>query len=185
MLQRVIRAVQTGLGLMVVAALLTGCGFRLQGTTPLPFDTLLVSIPENTEFGADVRRAIRAASPQTTIVNNPSQPHQAKLQQVQESRSAREVSLNPQGRVEEFELTLSYTFRLVTANDEIILPATTLTAVRDLPFDDRVVQAKEIEEATLFRQMQRSLVPRLLRRISAVDVSQNYAKLQKSANNAR
>jgi LPS-assembly lipoprotein len=185
MLQRLIRAIRVGLGLMAVAALVSGCGFRLQGTTPLPFDTLLVTIPENTEFGADVRRAIRAASPQTTIVNDPSIPHQAKLQEVQESRTAREVSLNPQGRVEEFELTLRYTFRLVTANDEIILPATTLTAVRDLPFDDRVVQAKEIEEATLFRQMQKSLVPRLLRRISAVDVSQNYAKIQKSANNGR
>lgn len=168
-------------GLSLIVGLLAGCGFRLQGSTPLPFDALLVTIPENSEFGADVRRAIRAASPETIIVNDPKAPYQARLQQIDERRTAREVSLNPQGRVEEFELTLSYTFSLETFNGEIILPATTLTAVRDMPFDDRVVQAKEGEQATLFRQMQKSLVPRLMRRITAPDVAQNYAKLQKAA----
>lgn len=167
--------------ILVFATAVSGCGFRLQGSTPLPFDSLLVTIPENSEFGADVRRAIKAASPQIIIVNDAQAPYQVRLQQIDEKRTAREVSLNPQGRVEEFELTLTYTFSLVAANGELILPPTTLTAMRDMPFDDRVVQAKEGEQATLFRQMQKSLVPRLLRRITAPDVAQNFNKLQKAA----
>lgn len=198
-----------------VLALLLGlgaCGFQLQGTTPLPFDTLSITIPENTQFGSDVRRAIKAASPNTkiiepnalasdfvispnaqlnnvgsqttTLVANPAQmkrdssvPYQAQLQQISQSRNARVVSLNAQGRVEEYELTLTFVFRIVSDKNEIILPDTVLTSVRDLPFDDRVVQAKESEQATLFRDMQKSLVPRIIRRIAAPDVKQRYDEL--------
>jgi LPS-assembly lipoprotein len=202
---------------------LTGCGFQMQGTTPLPFDTLSITIPENTLFGADVRRAIKAASPNTTIIepsdstlefvrdpnaqlnnmgsmtstltveNKPTiqinqtrqttqtetkaVPYQAQLQQVSESRNARVVSLNAQGRVEEYELTLKFVFRIVNSKNEIILPDTVLTSIRELPFDDRVVQAKESEQATLFRDMQKSLVARILRRMTAPDVKQRYDAL--------
>jgi LPS-assembly lipoprotein len=39
------------------------------------------------------------------------------------------------------------------------------------------VQAKESEQNTLFRDMQKSLVARIVRRISAPDVQQNYKAL--------
>lgn len=165
------------LAVSLLALLLGACGFKLQGATPLPFDTLLMKVPENSAFGADLRRAIKAASPGTVLVEQASVPYDAALQQIAETRSAREVSLNAQGRVEEYELTLVYTFNIVAADGEIILPNTTLRAVRNLPFDDRVVQAKEGEEATLFKQMQSSLVSRILRRISAPDVAERYAEL--------
>jgi LPS-assembly lipoprotein len=138
---------------------------------------LLVSVPENTQFGADLRRAIRASSPDTTILNDSIDPYQAQLQQISSTRTSRELSLNAQGRVEEYELTLTYIFRIVDANGDIILPATTLRVVRNLPFDDRVVQAKEGEEATLFAQMQNSLIARIMRRISAPDIEARYRAL--------
>lgn len=163
--------------LLTVMVIASGCGFRLQGSTPLPFDTLLMKVPENSAFGADLRRAITAASPHTVLVEQPSTSYNAALQQIAETRSAREVSLNAQGRVEEYELTLTYTFNLVSADGDIILPNTTLRAVRNLPFDDRVVQAKEVEEATLFKQMQAGLISRIVRRISAPDVTKRYAEL--------
>ncbi len=173
--------------LLVVAPLLASCGFQMQGATPLPFDRLSVTIPENTQFGADVRRAIRAASPNTIIVA-PGAPlrgekpsYQAQLQQVNVVYNTREVSLNAQGRVEEYELTLAFTFRLVNARNEVILPDTTLVAVRDLPYDDSVVQAKEGEMQSLFNTMFRSLVDRLVRRITAPDVAQAYERLEREA----
>ena len=186
--QRARSAIWPGWALMLaLTILLTACGFRLQGATPLPFERLSITIPDNTQFGADVRRAIRAASPDTVIVSNEpllkgEKPNfQAQLQQVSVSRNIREVSLNPQGRVEEYELTLIFTFRLVNARSEIILPDTTLVTVRDLPYDDNVVQAKEGEIATLFEQMQRSMVDRLMRRITSPDVIQTYERLERKA----
>jgi|AntAceMinimDraft_1070359.scaffolds.fasta_scaffold02216_5 LPS-assembly lipoprotein len=170
--RRVFAWLAVGLTLVVSA-----CGFQLQGASPLAFDTLLVSVPENTQFGADLRRAIRASSPDTTILNDSIDPYQAQLQQISSTRTSRELSLNAQGRVEEYELTLTYIFRIVDANGDIILPATTLRVVRNLPFDDRVVQAKEGEEATLFAQMQNSLIARIMRRISAPDIEARYRAL--------
>ena len=119
------------LGLAVL--MLTACGFRMQGETPMPFDSLYITIPQNSQFGADIRRAIRAASPNTKIIetsdmvvratdfdvdDNADSPGalnalklkkaqklaQAKLEQVAEFRNTRQVSLNSQGKVEELEL---------------------------------------------------------------------------------
>jgi LPS-assembly lipoprotein len=88
------------LGLMTL--LLAGCGFKMQGVTPMPFDSLAITIPQNTQFGADVRRAIRAASPGIVIIEPSAiQPSvktvpQARLEQVSEVRNSRIVSLNAQ-----------------------------------------------------------------------------------------
>lgn len=166
------------LALALMILTISACGFRLQGSTPLPFDTLLMKVPENTAFGADLRRGIKAASPNTMLIEQADVPYDAALQQISETRTAREVSLNAQGRVEEYELTLTYTFNVVSADGDILLPNTTLRAVRNLPFDDRVVQAKEVEEATLFSQMQIGLVSRIIRRISAPDVAERYDELK-------
>lgn len=196
-----------GLLVAVAAMLLSACGFRLQGETPLPFNSLYITIPQNTQFGADIRRAIRAASPNTKIIetsdmviratdfgdeddaDSPGAVNalklkraqkiaQAKLEQVAEFRSTRQVSINSQGKIEELELSLRYTYRLVDYKNRIIVPDTTLYSVRNLPFDDRVVQAKEGEAATLFKDMQKSLVTRILRRITAPDVKERWDVVQ-------
>ena len=169
-------------GLLVV-----GCGFKMQGSVPLPFKSLHITIPQNTQFGADVRRAIQAISPDTRLIElsdgttkQVRELAQARLEQLDETRQQRIVALNAQGKVEEFELTLKFTFRLVNAKDQVILPATTLTATRSMPFDERVVQAKEGEAATLFKDMQKSLVTRIVRRISAPDITQRWETLSKA-----
>jgi LPS-assembly lipoprotein len=181
------------LGLM--ALLLAGCGFKMQGATPMPFDSLSITIPQNSQFGADVRRAIRAASPNTVIIEpsaaqpvapgektkvDPKSLPQARLEQVAEQRNTRIVALNARGKPEEFELTLVYTFRLVNAKNQVILPNTTLYAARSMPFDERVVQAKEGEAATLYRDMQKSLVARMMRRLTAPDIKQRWDELNKA-----
>jgi LPS-assembly lipoprotein len=181
------------LGLMTM--LLAGCGFKMQGVTPMPFDSLAITIPQNSQFGADVRRAIRAASPGIVIIEpsaakpivpgeklviDPKTVPQARLEQISEVRNSRIVSLNARGKPEEFELTLVYTFRLVNAKNQIILPNTTLSAARAMPFDERVVQAKEGEAVTLYRDMQKSLVARMMRRLTAPDIKQRWDMLQAS-----
>jgi len=149
--------------------LLTACGFAMRGVTPLPFDTLYVGLPDTTQFGADVRRAIRAASPDTRLVSTPKEA-QAILQQVNDVRTLREVSLNAQGRVEEYELGINYTFRLIDAKGRALIPDTTLSIYREMPYDDQVVQAKQGQIETLYKAMQRDLVSRLLRRLTAPEV---------------
>jgi LPS-assembly lipoprotein len=173
--------------LALVTLLLAGCGFKMQGVTPMPFDSLAITIPQNSQFGADVRRAIRAASPDIVIIESSAAQSgvktvpQARLEQVSEIRNSRIVSLNARGKPEEFELTLVYTFRLVNAKNQIILPDTTLSAARAMPFDERVVQAKEGEAVTLYRDMQKSLVARMMRRLTAPDIKQRWDEIKASS----
>jgi len=166
------------LALLGAAMLLAACGFRLVGTAPLPFDTLYIDVPDTTRFGADIRRAVRAASPHTQIVDTP-QTAQARLQNLALTRSQRELSLNPQGQVEEYELTLAFRFNVVDRDGELILADTTLAASRDMPYDAQVVQAKQSEMETLYQDIERSLVARILRRLTAPDVRAAVERLER------
>lgn len=194
--------------LYIAVLVLAGCGFRMQGETPLPFKTISITIPENTQFGADIRRAIQASSPNTQIIEldelnkafqdlDPKNAQsaastnlskisllstsiEAQLQQVNETRTARPVSLNAQGRVEEFELTLQYTIRLIDSKGQVILPDTTFTSVREMPYDDRFAQAYATEQSTIFKDMQKSLVSRIMRRITSQDVIERARNLAKT-----
>ena len=198
-------SIRSRIMLSLAAVVLASCGFRMQGETPLPFKTMSITIPENTQFGADIRRAIKASSPNTQIIElddlnkafqdldkNDAQAvasanlskvsllstsTEAQLQQVSEIRNARAVSLNAQGKVEEFELTLQYTIRLIDSKGQVILPDTTFTAVRQMPYDDRFAQAFATEQATMFKDMQKGLVSRIMRRITSQDVTERARNL--------
>src|SRR5690606_17682939 len=128
----------------------------------LPFSTLYTNIEENSEFGAGLRRAILASSPGTRFVADPAQA-EAKLIRVSSSQLLRELTIDAQGRVEEYELNLEFVFQLTDAKGHIVLPPTTLRALRELPYDDTIVQAKQGEIATVFQQMQKSLIDRIVR----------------------
>jgi LPS-assembly lipoprotein len=162
--------------------LLSACGFALRGVTPMPFDTLYVGIPDNSQFGADVRRSLRAASPNTKLVDTPKEA-QAILQQVADTRTLREVSLNAQGRVEEYELGINYTFRLIDNKGRALIPDTTLSIYREMPYDDQVVQAKQGQIETLYKAMQRDLVSRVLRRMTAPDVRRAFENAEERGEN--
>ena len=157
------------LAVLSASVLLAACGFRLKGVTPLPFDTLYTNIAENSAFGASMRRAITAASPQTVIVADPTQA-EARLIQLANNQRLRELSIDADGRVEDYELNLEFVFQLVDASGHLIIPPTTLRVVREMPYDDTMVQAKQSEITAVFQQMQQSLVDRVLRLLSAPDV---------------
>jgi LPS-assembly lipoprotein len=167
---------------LAAVMLLAACGFAMRGVTPLPFKTLYVGAPDNTRFGAELRRAIRAASPDTRLVDKPIEG-EAILQIIRNDRSLREVSLNAQGRVEEYELGIVFTFRLITNQGATILPDTTLSVYRDMPYDDQFVQAKDAQKDTLYQSMQQSLVARVVRRITAPEVRANYDAIQRGEDN--
>lgn len=170
------RAPRQGLRIVTcvfLCVLVAACGFRLKGVSPLPFDTLYTNIAENSIFGAQVRRAIIASSPNTRFVSEP-RDAQARLMQLSTSQTLRQVSIDAQGRIEEYELNLNFIFQLTDAKGRLLLSPTTLTATRELPYDDSVVQAKQGEIATLFKEMQHSLVDRLVRRLTAPDVIEAF-----------
>lgn len=163
---------------LALLALLTACGFQMRGETPLPFNTLYVGVPHNTHFGANLRRALQAASPNTQLVDTPKEA-QVVLQQVANQRLINDTSLNAQGQVEEYELGLRFTFRLIDSKGNAILPDTTFTTYRELPYNTSASQALSSLINSLYSSMEQSLISRILRRLDAADVRENYARLQR------
>ncbi len=158
-----------GLACLLVCAVLAGCGFRLKGATPLPFNTIYTNINENSAFGAKIRRAIIASSPNTRFVSEPEQA-EARLTQLANRQTMREVSIDARGQVEEYELNLDFVFQLTDAKGHLVLPPTTLQSTREVPYDSGLLQAKQGEIGSLFLEMQQSLVDRIVRRLTSPDV---------------
>lgn len=153
---------------LLLCFMLGACGFALRGTTELPFSSIYISQSANSQFGAQLRRQIRATSPGTAVVEDPARA-EARLQILETVRDRTEVALNAQGRVQEYELTLRLTFQVIDAQGNLLVPPTTLTALRMLPYDDNVAQAKESEANALYQSMQDDLVQRILHRLGAAN----------------
>lgn len=160
---------------IVLCAALAACGFRMKGTSPLPFDTLYTNISENSAFGANIRRAILASSPRTRFVSDPKEAD-ARLMQLSNRQTRRELSIDAEGQVEEYELNLVFVFQLTDGEGRLVLPPTTLQASREIPYDSDDSQAKQSEITMIFRDMQESLVARLVRHLSAPGVTEAFQK---------
>ncbi|MGB6104686.1 MAG: LPS assembly lipoprotein LptE [Pusillimonas sp.] len=162
-----------GLICIALCLFLAACGFRMKGVSPLPFNTLYTNINENTEFGSNLLRAIAASSPGIRFVSEPAEA-EARLTQLLNRQSLRELSIDAQGQVEEYELNLEFVFQLTDNYGRVILPPTTLLSTRELPYDSTVVQAKEGEIAMVFREMRQSLVSQIVRRLAAPEVIEAF-----------
>ncbi|UQN34986.1 LPS assembly lipoprotein LptE [Alcaligenes aquatilis] len=159
--------------IILLSFFLTACGFHLKGIAPLPFNAIYTNITDNSAFGANLRRTLLASSPQSRFVESP-QEAQAILRQLSLNRNQREISINAKGQVEEYELQLTFTFELLDAKGRVVLPPTTLDVIREVPYDAEAVQAKDSEIEMIFRDMEQSLINRIVRRLSSPDVTSAY-----------
>lgn len=160
--------------LLVVAALLSGCGFQLRGTASLPFDTLYMPPATTPGIALDLKRNIQAGT-RTTVVDDPKQA-EAVLEFSQEQREKHILSLAATGRVREFQLRYRVAFRVHDGKGGEFLPSSTLQLTRDVTFNDVDVLAKESEELLLYRDMQFDMVQQIMRRLAAAERPKAAAK---------
>lgn len=144
---------------------LSACGFQLRGAYSLPFETVYITQPETSELHAVLKRSIEASS-QARVVDDP-KGAQATVVVLADNRQKNILSLSSSGRVREFQLVRSFTFRVHDGKGGEFLPASTIRITRDMTFDDTRVLAKESEEALIWRDMQSDLVQQVLRRLAA------------------
>ena len=154
-----------GGALGAAALLLSGCGFRLRGPQALDFATVHISVPEQSEFGAQLRRLV--ATTGTTRVEEDAAKAEARLQIISNDRGREILSLTGTSQMREYQLVQSLRFQLLDRAGKALIPPTSLTARREYTFDDSQVLGKEQEEALLYRDMQNDLVQQLMRRLAA------------------
>ncbi|MDN2675078.1 LPS assembly lipoprotein LptE [Janthinobacterium sp. SUN026] len=157
------------LGLTV---LLSACGFHLRGSNGsfmLPFATMYIGLPDTSPLAIGLKRYIRAIG--STEVVNTRDGADAVLEVLSDperNRTKTILSLNKNGRVQEYQLGYSINFRVVDKAGNQLLAPTTISLVRPITFDESQVLAKETEEAALYRDMRNDLVQQIMRRLAAI-----------------
>jgi len=151
--------------LLLLAFGLSACGFQLRGTYNLPWETLHVGLPENSELYFQIKRGIEAGT-LTKIVPDAKQAS-ASLVILRNEQNKSILSLSGKGLVREFQLTRIFMYRVQDASGKELLPASQIILQRDMTFDDERIFAKEAEEVMIWREMQQDLVQQLLRRLAA------------------
>jgi LPS-assembly lipoprotein len=151
--------------LLVAACLLAACGFQLRGSYVLPFATLHMTMATTSELYASLKRTIETSSA-TRVVADPQQA-EAVLTVLEDRVDKSILSLNSSGRVREYQLTRSFSFRLSNNQNADFIPPSQVTIRRELTFSDDKVLSKESEEALIWREMQSDLVQQVMRRLTA------------------
>ncbi len=154
------------LGVMPLLVLLAACGFHLRGSQPVVHD-----IPPILLDGQDI--ALLDLLGQTLrdggieVVTDPARAR-LRLRIVSEDREQRVLSVNTAGKVQEY--ILFYTLRFVVEDGDGRAPQgeQRIELQRDFDFSGSDVLAKQDEADSLFRQMRREAVTRLLRRLQAL-----------------
>ncbi len=162
-----------------LALIVSACGFHLKNSAPLAFDTIYTNLNLESSFGARLKRIILANSPDTKFVNSLDQAD-VYLHVLNDSQTQKQLSIDAEGRVEEYELNLNFTFEIITPAGDAVLTPTTLTSIREIPYNERIVQAKESEITRTFQDMRMSLIDQIMRRISAPEIKKRYLELQQS-----
>jgi LPS-assembly lipoprotein len=153
------------LAVVLLTVLLTACGFQLRGSYNLPWETLHINLPENSELYFQIKRGIEAGS-QTKVITDAKQAG-ASLVILRNDQHKSILSLSATGLVREFQLTRTFSYRIQDAQGKELLPTSQIILQRDMTFDDARIFAKEAEEVMILREMQQDLVQQLLRRLAA------------------
>ncbi len=151
-----------------LALSLAACGFHLRGPSNIPFATMYVKGPQYSPFVVQLKRAITAGS-HTKLVDDPKQA-EAILDIAGEQRWVQILTLTSGGRVGEYTLHYTISFRLYNNKNQQFLPPTSIALHRQLTFNDAVVLAKTAEENMLYKNMQTDAVQQMVRRLEAVKV---------------
>lgn len=153
---------------LILAAALAGCGFHLRGagSSNLPYQTMYISLPETADVNIWLRRYIRSSG--STQVVDDAESAEAIFQQLTNSRQKSILSVNTLGRVREYRLQLSYTFRVVNRKGQVLVAPNEVTLTRDVTYDDSNILAKNQEEDLLWRDMTNDLVNQIMRRLSII-----------------
>jgi LPS-assembly lipoprotein len=156
------------LTLILLAALLTACGFQLRGSQPLPFTSMHFAVADSSLIGAGLKRQVRALG-STQIVDTP-QEAQAIFAIIGEAKEKQILSVSGTGRVREFQLRYRLAFKVYDLKGREFIPPSEIVLARTISFSDEYVLAKEREEELLYRDMESDMVQQLMRRLAAAKV---------------
>ena len=154
-------------GLVVIAALLAGCGFHLQGHTQLPpvVRTPYVEAPDRqSDFVQYLRHALLSNGAQLTPQKDKAS---AVVSILRDSVSRRVLSVSATNQPNQYEVTYTVGFSVSAAGKEL-LPPQEVSAIRTYSFSENLLLAKNHEEEILRQDMARDLADMVMRRLASL-----------------
>jgi len=151
----------------LLAVLLAGCGFHLQGRQPMPEAfafTYIDTKDEQTDFVQDLRKALLASGSKVIRTQGSSG---ATVSVHDDELSERILSVSARNIPTEYELTYRVKFS-VTANGKTLIDNEEISATRDLSFEETQLLAKEREQEILREALARDLVALVMRRLASL-----------------
>ena len=166
-----VQGLRVGIGIGALAstgAALTGCGFKLRGPQVYAFNSIFINAPTSA-LVAELARAIQSNGDVRVLTDAKERANAQVAMDVQtDQREKTVVGVTSSGQVREFQLRIKFKFTLRGQSGKDLLPETEILQQRDISFNETAVLSKEVEEATLYRNMQSDIVQQITRRLAAV-----------------
>jgi LPS-assembly lipoprotein len=140
---------------------LAACGFKLRGSWALPYESMYLDFPVQSEIGAQLKRTLRGA--EATRVTEKASDAEAIFRPIGEVRDRKIITYSSGGRVQEVQLIYRYSFRIVDQKGNDLISPPTVTMTRDMSYDEDKALAKAAEEDVIWRQMMNDLTQQVMR----------------------
>ena len=146
---------------------LTGCGFHLQGHTPLP-SQFKVSYVDAHDRQSDFVQGLRSALLVNGVVlTEDTTAATATVHVLDDKHVQRVLSVSPDNLPREYELTYTVRFSVTSGDKELLAPQE-VASTREYSFTVTELLAKENEEAILQAALAHDLVDVVMRRLSSL-----------------
>lgn len=152
-------------GILLLIAVLAGCGFHLRGEAHYEFETLFLNSPATQPLTADLRRSLQGIGTAQLVTSADKAQVILDIASVENNKQI--LSLSSGGRVSEFLLSKRVLFRVHDAAGNDWLPTSELVVRRTYSYSDSAALPKEAQEQRLWREMQDDAVQQIVRRLQS------------------
>lgn len=138
------------------------CGFHLRGLSSIPFESVYIQASDPLVV-LDIKRRIQASS-KTIVLDSPNDS-QAILHILNARKRKVILSVSGSGRVREFQLRYSISFKVTDKNGREVVPIGNIEVKRVLPFSDSAFLASQMEEEMLIKEMKKDAILKMMDRL--------------------
>ena len=162
--------------LLVLAALLAGCGFQLRKEAQLPPSMQRVHL-EIADPSSQLAKDLRKALPRSgALVVDTTGPGTAVLKISANAFSTDVLSVGGTARANEYAIRHHVEFEVQDASGSTILPKQTIELSREFTFDATQALGVAAETDLLSKELERDMVQTILRRLEALAHANNAGK---------
>ena len=148
--------------LLLLTASISSCGYQLRGVQEVNFESISIN-GGSTAFTKYLKKKFRQSGVKINTVDA-----ERNIEIVNDSFTKKILSLSSKGRVKEYELTYTVSYRVKLQDNAWSSPIKIETS-RDYTFDDASIIAKTEEESRLVKGMQEQLIRTIVTQISVLE----------------